>query len=89
MITAIVEYALPPSIGRQECLEHFTKIAPGFGNNRDSYASTSSTTMPASAAVPICGKHKRTPSAFIQGRGWMAFALATASIPKSRILKHW
>ena len=30
MITAIVEYTLPPTIGRQECLEHFTKIAPGF-----------------------------------------------------------
>ena len=30
MITAIVEYALPSSIGRQECLEHFTRIAPGF-----------------------------------------------------------
>jgi heme-degrading monooxygenase HmoA len=30
MITAIVEYTLPPSIGRQECLEHFTAIAPGF-----------------------------------------------------------
>jgi heme-degrading monooxygenase HmoA len=30
MMTAIVEYTLPPSIGRQECLEHFTKIAPGF-----------------------------------------------------------
>jgi heme-degrading monooxygenase HmoA len=30
MITAIVEYSLPPSLGRQECLEHFTKIAPGF-----------------------------------------------------------
>ena len=30
MITTVVEYTLPPSIGRQECLEHFTKIAPGF-----------------------------------------------------------
>src|ERR671915_247880 len=30
MMTAIVEYPLPPSIGRQECLEHFTMIAPGF-----------------------------------------------------------
>ena len=30
MINAIVEYTLPPSIGRQECLEHFTKIATGF-----------------------------------------------------------
>jgi len=30
MITAIVEYTLPPSIGREECLAHFTKIAPGF-----------------------------------------------------------
>jgi hypothetical protein len=30
MITAIVEYALPESIGRKECLEHFSKIAPGF-----------------------------------------------------------
>jgi hypothetical protein len=30
MITAIVEYTLPPSIGRQECLAHFSAIAPGF-----------------------------------------------------------
>ena len=30
MITTIVEYTLPPSIGREECLEHFIKIAPGF-----------------------------------------------------------
>ena len=30
MMTAIVEYTLPPSTGRQECLAHFTKIAPGF-----------------------------------------------------------
>ena len=31
MITAIVRYRLPPSIGREECLAHFHKIAPGFG----------------------------------------------------------
>ena len=31
MITAIVRYKLPPSIGRSECLAHFHKIAPGFG----------------------------------------------------------
>ncbi len=30
MITAIVLYDLPAHIGRQECLEHFRKIAPGF-----------------------------------------------------------
>ena len=30
MITVVVEYALPSSIGREECLEHFTNIAPGF-----------------------------------------------------------
>jgi heme-degrading monooxygenase HmoA len=30
MMTAIVEYALPPSTGRRECLEHLTRIAPGF-----------------------------------------------------------
>jgi hypothetical protein len=30
MITAIVLYDLPPSIGLEECREHFTKIAPDF-----------------------------------------------------------
>jgi len=30
MITAIVLYDLPESIGRRECLEHFTRIAPDF-----------------------------------------------------------
>ena len=30
MITAIVLYDLPPSIGLDECREHFTRIAPDF-----------------------------------------------------------
>jgi hypothetical protein len=30
MITAIVLYDLPPGIGRQECLDHYTRIAPDF-----------------------------------------------------------
>jgi hypothetical protein len=30
MITAIVLYDLPPSIGLEECRKHFTAIAPGF-----------------------------------------------------------
>jgi hypothetical protein len=30
MITAIVLYDLPPSIGLEECRAHFTKIAPDF-----------------------------------------------------------
>ena len=30
MITAIVRYKLPPSIDYNDCLAHFTKIAPGF-----------------------------------------------------------
>src|SRR5258708_18947071 len=30
MITAIVLYDLPPSIGLEECREHFSKIAPDF-----------------------------------------------------------
>jgi len=30
MITAIVRYDLPPSIGLEECRSHFTKIAPDF-----------------------------------------------------------
>jgi hypothetical protein len=30
MITAIVRYKLPATIGRKECLVHFHKIAPGF-----------------------------------------------------------
>jgi hypothetical protein len=32
MITAIVLYDLPPSIGFEECRAHFTKIAPDFLN---------------------------------------------------------
>lgn len=34
MITAIVRYKLPASIGRDECLAHFHKIAPGFVNQK-------------------------------------------------------
>jgi hypothetical protein len=30
MITAIVQYRLPPSIDLTACAEHFRKIAPGF-----------------------------------------------------------
>ena len=30
MITAIVTYSLPASIGREECKAHYEKIAPGF-----------------------------------------------------------
>lgn len=30
MITAIVLYDLPPSIGLEECRDHFSKIAPDF-----------------------------------------------------------
>jgi hypothetical protein len=30
MMTAIVLHDLPPSIGLEECREHFTKIAPDF-----------------------------------------------------------
>jgi hypothetical protein len=30
MITAIVQYRLPPSIDLEACAEHFRKIAPGF-----------------------------------------------------------
>ena len=30
MITAIVLYDLPPSIGLEECRAHFSKIAPDF-----------------------------------------------------------
>jgi hypothetical protein len=30
MITAIVQYKLPPSIDQKACAEHFRKIAPGF-----------------------------------------------------------
>ena len=30
MITAIVLYDLPPSIGLEECRAHFTNIAPDF-----------------------------------------------------------
>ena len=30
MITTIVQYRLPPSIGQAACAEHFRRIAPGF-----------------------------------------------------------
>ena len=30
MITAIVRYKLPSTIGKDACREHFMKIAPGF-----------------------------------------------------------
>ena len=31
MITAIVRYRLPAAIGRDACIAHFHRIAPGFG----------------------------------------------------------
>ena len=31
MITAIVRYRLPAHIGKEDCREHFKKIAKGFG----------------------------------------------------------
>jgi hypothetical protein len=34
MITAIVRYRLPATIGRNECLEHFHRIAPGFSKQK-------------------------------------------------------
>src|ERR1700687_5093771 len=34
MITAIVRYKLPATIGRSECLAHFHKIAPGFTDQK-------------------------------------------------------
>lgn len=34
MITAIVRYQLPASIGKQDCQAHFKKIAEGFGEAR-------------------------------------------------------
>jgi len=34
MITAIVRYKLPPTIGKNECLAHFHKIAPGFAKEK-------------------------------------------------------
>ena len=34
MITAIVRYRLPPTIGKSECLAHFHKIAPGFSKEK-------------------------------------------------------
>lgn len=32
MMTAIVRYKLPPTIGRDECLARFHKIGPSFAN---------------------------------------------------------
>src|ERR1700733_387137 len=34
MATSIVQYKLPPSIGRLECGDHFRKIAGGFSEAR-------------------------------------------------------
>jgi hypothetical protein len=34
MITTIVRYKLPATIGRNECLAHFHKIAPGFADQK-------------------------------------------------------
>jgi hypothetical protein len=34
MITAIVQYRLPPTIDLAACTEHFRKIAPGFRSVR-------------------------------------------------------
>jgi len=41
MITAIVLYDLPPSIGLEECRAHFSKIAPDFLKPKASSASSS------------------------------------------------
>jgi hypothetical protein len=34
LITAIVRYKLPATIGKNECLAHFHKIAPGFAKEK-------------------------------------------------------
>src|SRR5262249_29495469 len=34
MITVIVRYKLPATIGKNECLAHFHKIAPGFAKEK-------------------------------------------------------
>ena len=89
MITAIVEYTLPPSIGRQECLEHFSAIAPDSGRSQGFFASISSTVTQALAGACICGRAAKMPNGSILGPGWMAFASAMVSTPRSPISKPW
>ena len=68
MITAIVQYKLPPSISLADCAAHFRKIAPGFRDGAGA-RSASSSSMPrmAGPAASICGRRRGDAEAFYSG----------------------
>ncbi len=68
MITAIVLYDLPETIGLEECREHFTRIAPDFlkapGFVRKQFICSKKATSPVAF---ICGKSQAAAEAFYSG----------------------
>ena len=76
MITAIVLYNLPETIGLEECRAHFTSIAPGFlrsaGISSESNSSAGRTA--ASLAASICGKARPRPRHSTVALGATGFA---------------
>jgi hypothetical protein len=60
MITALVLYDLPETIGLEECRAHFAKIAPDFLRIPSASSSSAGATAK-SPVVPICGRARRPP----------------------------
>jgi quinol monooxygenase YgiN len=90
MITAIVLYDLPKSIGLEECRAHFTRIAPDFlkapGFLRKQFICRKEGDI---AGGVYMWENQAAAEAFYAGPGAKAFARATATIPASSILKPW
>ena len=83
MITAIVQYRLPPTIDLAACAEHFRKIAPGFRQVRGLIRKQFIYAEDGWAGGVYLWRSRADAEAFYSGRGSTAFASATAWIPKS------
>ena len=90
MITAIVLYDLPKSIGLEECREHFTRIAPDFlkapGFVRKQFICRKEGDI---AGGVYMWESQTAAEAFTAARGATAFAPAMATIPGFNISKRW
>jgi hypothetical protein len=90
MITAIVLYDLPASIGLEECREHFTRIAPDFlkapGFVRKQFICRKEGGV---AGGVYMWESQAAAEAFYSGPGATAFARGTATIRRYNISKPW
>jgi hypothetical protein len=88
MITAIVLYDLPNTIGLEECREHFTRIAPDFLKAlASSGSSLSAEKKVTSPAAFICGKARPPLKLSTAARGARGFARVMGTIPGYNISK--